>query len=88
MIFTVAHTQGFVMIWRDECCRAIGIEVAQLGIDQHRHTLVRERQDLAQNVGRHHALIVVRNNKSICLLQRVFQTRDNLFFQFSGDGIA
>ena len=59
MIFRITHPQCFEMIWRDERCRTISVEVSQLGIDQNRNPLVSERQDLAQYSRRYHAFIVV-----------------------------
>src|SRR5687768_17904532 len=49
VIFGVAHTQRYVMVRRDQRRRTIRTEVAQFRIDQHRHALVRKRQNLTQN---------------------------------------
>ncbi len=88
MVLAVAHAQCFEVVWRNKGCRAIRVEVAQLGIDEDRHMLVSNRQDLAQDTRRHNTFIVIGDDERIRLFERIFQTRDDLLFQLSCHGIA
>src|ERR1051326_7617887 len=52
VLLRIAHAQCFEMIRRDERRRTIRTEVAQFGIDQNRHALVRKWKYLAQDLRR------------------------------------
>ena len=59
-----------MMIWRDQGGRTVSVEVANLWIDQHRNTSVREWQDFRKNSGRHYAFVVIRNNQHLRIFNR------------------
>ena len=73
IFFRIRHSQRFMMIRRYQGRRTIVGEIAKLGIDQHRHSFISERQHLAEDAGSDNAFVVIRNHKGVRILKGLLQ---------------
>src|SRR5688500_6672362 len=66
------------MVGSDQGSRLIVGEISNFGVNQYRNALVSNGEDLFQDARRYHALVVIRNNKGVCILKGQFQRIQNV----------